>query len=287
MALGPDARSGALRRFLPVVSPFVNFSYNALDIAMETTAMRLTPEVSLVGGGNFGFGISSPLDCHVYLLDGGNEMALIDAGVGGIAGDTDRILQNIIDDGHDPEKLSSLLLTHYHTDHAGGAAELSKRLEVPVHASPHNARALEIADADQIGLNAGKVTGFYPQDYVFQAVPVIGDLGEGATFEVGHLKVSVFETPGHCDGHVSFLVEGRERRYLLQGDVVFFGGTILLQNIPDCSIQKYGQSVQKLAMLDFDAFLPGHLGISLSNGKRHIQAAADAFNQLMVPKNCV
>ena len=34
--------------------------------------MKLTRDVYVVGGGRFGFGISGPLDCHVYVLDGGD-----------------------------------------------------------------------------------------------------------------------------------------------------------------------------------------------------------------------
>jgi hypothetical protein len=86
---------------------------------------------------------------------------------------------------------------------------------------------------------------------------------------------------------VSFLVDGGERTYLVQGDVVFFGGTIFLQNVPDCSLQDYAATVKKLARLDFDAHLPGHLGISLTNGKRHIEAAAEVFGKLGVPRNLV
>jgi hydroxyacylglutathione hydrolase len=44
--------------------------------------MRLTPEVHLVGSGDSGFGLTDPFDCHVYLLDGGSEAALVDAGIG-------------------------------------------------------------------------------------------------------------------------------------------------------------------------------------------------------------
>ena len=77
------------------------------------------------------------------------------------------------------------------------------------------------------------------------------------------------------------------RTLLVQGDVVFFGGTIFLQNVPDCSLQDYAATVQRLSLLDFDAHLPGHLGISLSNGKRHITAAAETFAKLGVPKNLV
>jgi hydroxyacylglutathione hydrolase len=249
--------------------------------------MRLTNDVALVGGGNSGFDLSAPLDCHVYLLDGGGELALIDAGVGHDVGDTDQIVANIAADGYDPHRIDRLILTHYHADHAGGAAELRSRLGCLVHGSPLTARALESADEEAISLPFAKQAGFYPADYVFQACPCAGDLVEGTTFSVGRLKVTVFETPGHCRGHVSLLVEGGDRRYLIGGDLVFWGGTIIAQNIHDCSIQEYAASTIKLAAVAFDAFLPGHFAISLKDGKRHVDRAAASFGKLMIPRNAV
>ena len=38
--------------------------------------------------------------------------------------------------------------------------------------------------------------------------------------------------------------------------------------------------MQKMAELDFDAFLPGHLAISLRNGKRHVDLAAAVSRNL-------
>jgi glyoxylase-like metal-dependent hydrolase (beta-lactamase superfamily II) len=174
--------------------------------------MRLTQDVLLVGGGNFGFNLSHHLDCHVYLIDGGDELALVDTGIGGHHGESETILKNIKTDGVDVSKISTLLLTHYHT-------------------------------------------------------------------------VTPFDTPGHCRGHVSLLVEGGDRRYLISGDLVFAGGTIIAQNIPDCSIQEYSASVKKMAQVEFDAFLPGHFSISLRDGKRHLDAAARQFDQLLIPRN--
>ena len=249
--------------------------------------MRLTPDVALVGGGNFGFDLSSPADCHVYLLDGGDDLVLVDAGIGGSVGATELLLANVAADGYDPGRISRLLLTHYHADHAGGGAEVRERLGLTVHASPLTARVLEAGDEEAISLPAAKAAGFFPPEYRLQPCPVSGDLVEGRTIRVGRLTVTPFDTPGHCAGHVSLLVEGGDRRYLVQGDLVFAGGTILLQNIPDCSIQEYAASVQKVAKLEFDAFLPGHLAISLRNGKRHIDLAAAAFSKLGVPRNVV
>jgi glyoxylase-like metal-dependent hydrolase (beta-lactamase superfamily II) len=247
--------------------------------------VRLTPDVALVGSGSFGFDLSSPADAHLYLIDGGDELALVDAGCGGSIGDTGLILRNIADDGYDTSRISKLLLTHYHFDHIGGAAEVHEALGVPVHASPLTARVLESGDEDTPSLTAVKEIGFVPADYKLRSCPVNGDLAEGSTFKVGRLTVTVFETPGHCDGHVSFLVEGGDRRCLIQGDLVFSGGVISLQNIPDCSLQHYSDSVRKLAGVEFDAFFPGHGMLSLWNGKRHIDLAAAQFAKLGVPKN--
>lgn len=249
--------------------------------------MRLTPDVALVGSGSFGFDLSSPMDAHVYLLDGGDELALIDAGSGGVIGNTDLILSNIAADGFDTGRIGRLLLTHYHFDHMGGAAEWRDRLGLEVHGSPLTARVLSEADEAANSLPAAKAAGYVPDNYHITPCPAAGDLVEGATFNVGHLNVTVFETPGHSAGHVSFLVTGGERTLLLQGDVIFSGGTIFLQNIPDCSIQQYSESARKLAALEFDAFLPGHLSISLRDGTRHVRAAAAQFAKLMVPRNLI
>lgn len=235
----------------------------------------------------FGFDLSSPFDCNVYLLDGGDELALVDSGIGGVVGDTDRLLRNIEAAGFDTGRISRLLLTHYHADHAGGAAELHQKLGIPIHGSPLVARTLTDGDEERISLPAAKAAGLFPPEYTFVACPAIGDMTDGATFQLGSLNIRAYETPGHCDGHISYLVQGREQSYLLEGDVVFYGGKIFLQNIPDCSLQNYAATVTKLAGLEFDALLPGHLGISLSNGRRHIDAAKSTFDKLLVPESIV
>jgi hydroxyacylglutathione hydrolase len=249
--------------------------------------VRLTSDVALIGGGNFGFNLSAPLDCHVYLLDGGDDLAIVDAGLGGPYGETETILANLKQDGFDPDRVSSLLLTHYHADHAGGAADFRRLLGLTVRASELAAKALEAGDEDVISLPFAKAAGFYPADYVYESCPVGGLMREGEPFRVGHLTVTPYDTPGHCRGHVSLLVEGGDRRYLIGGDLIFFGGTIIAQNIHDCSIQEYAESAKKMATVDFDALLPGHFSISLRNGKRHVDMAADAFSKLMVPRNAL
>jgi hydroxyacylglutathione hydrolase len=249
--------------------------------------MKLTRDVGLVGGGNYGFNLSAALDCHVYVIDGGEELAIVDAGLGGPHGATETILANVKDDGYDVDRVSTLILTHYHADHAGGAADFRRLLGVEVAAAELTAQTLEAGDEDVISLPFAKAAGFYPADYVYEPCPVGRVLREGEPFTVGRLTVKPFDTPGHSRGHLSFLVEGGDRSYLIGGDLVFFGGTIIAQNIHDCSIQEYGESMKKMAGVEFDALLPGHLSVSLRDGKRHVDMAAAAFGKLMIPKNAV
>ncbi len=246
--------------------------------------MKLTPHVYVVGGGRFGFGISGALDCHVYLLDGGSELALIDPGLG-LGRDFDTILANIRADGLDPRRIRKLILTHYHCDHVGAAAEAAARLDVEVITSAFSAPVIRSGDEHAVSLDVAKQAGFYPADFTLPPCRVDRELNEGDVVQVGELALTAYETPGHSDGHLSFHFAGSDRTYLLGADLVFWGGKILLQTIHDCRIDAYATSVFKVEKLAFDALLPGHLQISLSGGHDHVKQAANSFRQLGVPPN--
>jgi len=74
---------------------------------------------------------------------------------------------------------------------------------------------------------------------------------------------------------------------LFSGDAVFHGGTILLQNIHDCSLSATVTSLRKLRGLEIDALLPGHLAVSLREGQRHIEKANDTLDRLLIPSQVV
>jgi hydroxyacylglutathione hydrolase len=249
--------------------------------------VRISDEVYVVGGGAaMAFGLSNDPDCHVYLIDGGDELALIDCGMA--AGDSlDRILANVRAEGLSPSKITKIIATHYHMDHAGGAARFRDRLGIDLVAPAEAAHALRTGDEHAVALDVAKAAGFYSQDYRFEPVDVACEVQEGDRVRVGDLELEVFETPGHCDGHDSYLLYGKERRYLFAGDAVFSGGRVVLQNIHDCSIQKSAASIAKLAKLEFDALLPGHAAICLDGGMRHVALAHQACQSLFVPKNLV
>ncbi|MEZ4677148.1 MAG: MBL fold metallo-hydrolase [Caldilineaceae bacterium] len=107
--------------------------------------MKLTENIHVVGGGRMGFGISGPLDCHVYLIDGGSELALVDPGLG-MGDDFELVLAEIHNDGIDLARIRKLILTHYHADYVGAAAEAQRRLDLEVIGSPLTGRVMDEQD---------------------------------------------------------------------------------------------------------------------------------------------
>ena len=243
--------------------------------------MKLTEEVYIVGGGRSGLGISNEYDCHAYLINGGEELALIDAGVGIEAF---QILDNVEAEGFDAENIAKILLTHAHADHSGGASVIKSTLGVSVIVSSDEADFLRTANEEELGLAFARSAGLYPSDYSLQPCPVDIDLEDGQSISVGSLKLKAIKTPGHSRGSVCYLMEGDELTYLFTGDTVFLRGLISLLNAPGSSLQDYCQGIKKLANLNVDALLPGHLGFCLKGGQKHIDQAIEAFEDLPVPK---
>jgi glyoxylase-like metal-dependent hydrolase (beta-lactamase superfamily II) len=247
--------------------------------------VKLAERIHLVGSGSFGFDLTDPFDCHVYLLDGDDELALVDVGAGMGA---EAIVENVRREGFDPARIRHLILTHAHGDHAGGAARMRGLLGAPaVYLSHVRAEALRAGDEVAVSIDVAKQVGIYPPDYVLAPCDVDVELAEGDRIEVGSLILEVLDTPGHADGHVSLLLDQGGRRTLFAGDVVFFGGKILLQAIHDCRLDEQIRSLRKLRELEIDTLLPGHLAVSLADGQRHIERANEALDRLLVPEQMV
>lgn len=247
--------------------------------------MQLTERVHLVGSGSSGFGLTDRWDGHVYLLDGGEEAALVDAGLGrGV----DRLLDNVAAAGVEPERLGLLLLTHAHPDHCGAASALARRLpRLRVVASPDVSRWVAGADAGAMSVETGKHSEFYPDDFVPEPCPATASVADGAAVRVGALEVEAVATPGHAAGHTSYLVTDGGTRVLLSGDLIFYGGRISLLNTWDCDLAAYATSLIRFRDAGVDALLPGHHSLSLSDGQRHLDAAIRRLDAGFIPSSIV
>ncbi|MEA4998978.1 MAG: MBL fold metallo-hydrolase [Candidatus Limiplasma sp.] len=246
--------------------------------------MKLCDGLWLVGSGALGVGISAPYDCNVYLLDAGGTYAMIDAGAGP---EPAQIRENIVRDGIAPPKVSALLLTHHHSDHAGAAAAWKRDTGLMVYAPADEAASIETGDEAALGLNVAKAAGFYPGDYVFTPCAIDRKVRTGDRFIVGDLTFRVLDGAGHSLGGVCYACRIGGNEAMFTGDLLSFGGRISLQNIPGVSVKRYAQSVLALEGEHVDCFLPGHGLFSLSDGGEHVRRAAAAFRSLGVPPNAI
>ncbi len=249
--------------------------------------MRLTEHVYLVGGGPFtGFGLTPGPDCHVYLVDGGDELALVDCGMGldeGFAA----LLENISSHGFDPGDVATVALTHYHADHAGGAARAQRDLGATLAIGETAAGALEAADEIATGLKAARDAGVFPAEARLEECSVGRLMQNGEEIAVGELGLRYVPTPGHSRGHGSYLLTGGESNALFTGDAVFWAGKILLQAVPDCDLQDSINSIETLSSLDFEGFFPGHGAVSVDGGRVHVDMAKAEVDALSIPKSIV
>lgn len=242
--------------------------------------MKIADRIHIVGSGQMGFSLTDDYDCHVYLLDGGDQYALIDAGGGR---DPDAIVRLIAGDGLDPARVRSLLLTHAHADHAAGAAGLRQRVGLQVLASPEVAACVSEGDSRAASLDAAKHAGGYPPDFAYPACPVERALEDGGVVTVGDLEIEAIATPGHSAGHLSYVMRRDGRTTVFCGDAFFFGGRILLQDTWDCSVHDSIRTVERLEALSVDGLFPGHLTFAVNGGRRHTEKAMDFVRRLVPP----
>lgn len=236
----------------------------------------------LVASGFLGCSMTHDNDCNVYAVDCGGEFVLVDAGCGI---ETDRLIANLKNDRIPLDGIGMLILTHGHLDHSGGARRLKDRLHLQVAASAPAARALEAGDEEAISLGAAKRAGIYPGGVSFEPCPVDRTLRDGDELRVGESIVEIIEAPGHSRDMINLLLHRGARRDLFCGDTVFHGGRILLQDVADCDIPAYSQTLRLLASLEFDGLYPGHLIWSEQRGRRHLEKAREYLDGLLLPPN--
>lgn len=240
--------------------------------------MKICDRVYVVGSGDFG--LSHHYDCNVYLLDCGEQMALFDAGVGLVS---DKIIDNIVDEGKDPAKVTHLFITHSHPDHAGGAYEIADKLGCSVYAAFLEGSIISNGTNEQIGLLEDRDANYLP-GYKFKHVQTV-EIKDMEKVEVGDLYVQAIFTPGHSICSTCYYFTFGDKRCLCSGDTVFIKGLVAIYNSFGFDMGKYSKSLQKLSNLRIDALLPGHLGFTIYNGQACIDHAVEQFKKIDLPKS--
>ncbi len=179
-------------------------------------------------------------NCSLVWCEATGLAALVDPG-----GDVDRLLAAVDKAG---VKLDKLLLTHAHLDHVGGALELARGLDLPIH-GPQEGDAFWLdALPDQARMFGFPPAGAFRPDRW---------LHDGDTVELGQLRFQVIHCPGHTPGHVVFFEP--ESRHAFVGDVLF-QGSIGRTDFPrgDHGVLIHAIRDKLFPLGDDVAFVPGH-----------------------------
>lgn len=249
--------------------------------------MKLNERLYIVAGGNFGFNLTHSCDCYVYLIDCRDELVLIDAGVGL---EQSRILDNIRYHGFDPQKISSIFITHGHCDHVGGCAAFRAFTGCTIYALPGCDEVIRLGKPEGMSLDRAQRVGLYPP-YCPTFPCEVETIHDNQVFTFGDVTLTAIHTAGHAVGSASYLLNlplpGQDTPFtgLFVGDQLVWGGTISLQGLWDTDIQAYIDCLERYSSLEFDAFLPGHLNFSLTRGKRHIENAKRMMDTMVMPKH--
>lgn len=204
--------------------------------------MKVAEGIHLVGSAD----LSDPKDCCVYLVDCKSELALIDAGAGdGFA----RIVDHIEKAGCDPEKLTTLILTHCHIDHCAGIPDFVRRFGVKVTA--HQAAAEILASRDPVRTAAVWYNSEVPEITVDQTFST-----SELRLQVGDQEIVCLHTPGHSPDSISAYLDRGGKRVLFGQDIhgpfhPALGSDVAL----------WRKSMDKLLALKADILCEGHFGI--------------------------
>ena len=192
---------------------------------------------------------------QAYLLRRGSEAVLNDTG---IAGQGDSVAAALRDWGLDRDALTHVLLTHWHPDHAGSAAEISAwpnvkvwahRADAPIIRGETHGSFAQLTHAEE-GLYA-QISGSIPD-----AAPSRVDRELADDERLTELGASVVSTPGHTDGSIA--LHFHEVGALFTGDVATERQGYVFLGPFNHTLAKARESFRRFAGIDVGTVCFGH-----------------------------
>ena len=222
---------------------------------MTDRILENLPRIDIVAMGRatripdwYGDAVGDSFDVHIFVIHHPDGSIVIDAGIGRgdelinelYAPQTVDIADALGSCGVDLTQVQALILTHLHFDHCGQARRFT---------APTFVQRTEVEAASAPGYT---VPEWIPNDDVRL---VDGDVEIAA-------GVRVLATPGHTLGHQSVVVDARDGRAVIVGQVCYRGGDFAApEPVPDCDDDALGlaqSSIRRLRALAPATFYLSH-----------------------------
>ncbi len=156
---------------------------------------------------------------NAFVIDTGTEVHLIDAGGAGMGDTLGKLPENLAAAGYSPEQIKSLIITHLHPDHIGGAA-------------PNGVAAFPNAEMVLTGAEHGfwtnpDIKAGAPDDakpFFDMAVGAVNAYSDRLRLIKGGDDVApgvtTVDLPGHTPGHCGFMISSGGEELFVWGDIV-------------------------------------------------------------------
>ncbi|RYD72419.1 MAG: MBL fold metallo-hydrolase, partial [Sphingobacteriales bacterium] len=158
---------------------------------------------------------------NVFVIEENDGLTLIDTG---FKNSTDKIFKAIEKAGKDPKNIKQIILTHTHPDHAGSAAEIKRRLNIPILVHAEDAKLAENGVAGRLPHQPSP--GFL--NFILFNLFIKNSPNEIEAFTADQILndndvlpllggTQVIYTPGHSLGHICLLI--KKENLLVAGDL--------------------------------------------------------------------
>lgn len=206
-----------------------------------------------------------------YVWQDGDSVTLVDTGASGCGAEIEEALGQL---GLSRDEVDRVVLTHFHDDHVGSAAEIAGRGRVrilahardaPIIRGDRSAPRIDFVDDDERALHERVAHGLRPAP----AVRVDQELHDG---DVIGSDAQVVAAPGHTDGSIGLYLPAEG--VLFTGDTVaHFENRVVLGPF-DLDRDRAMASFRVLAELDADIACFGHGDPVVGGASASLRSAA-------------
>jgi len=139
-----------------------------------------------------------------FLFDDGREIGLVETGPTSTLPYLLEALTVVLEDGL--ERLTSIVVTHIHLDHAGGVGQLLRRAP-NANVFVHEAGAPHLVDPTKLLRSASRIYGNQMEPLWGDVIPAAAErviaVRDDDTLSVGGHRLRVLYTPGHASHHIA------------------------------------------------------------------------------------